>query len=251
MSSLDIGVLSAVALATSALSAIAGMGGGIVLLGVMLLYFEPLQAIPLHGAVQLISNSSRVILQRHHVAWPLVWRYALPLLPAGTAGLSLARELPASALRAAIGAFVLLATWADRWLLLGSHPERLRPERRFWLLGVVLGGLNVTIGATGPLMAPFFLDLPLERQGVVGTKAACQACGHSAKIALYGVAGFAFASHFLLLAAMAGAVIAGTWLGTRALERIDERLFRMLFRGLLTAIALRLLWVDGSRWLAG
>ncbi|MFQ5699953.1 MAG: sulfite exporter TauE/SafE family protein [Myxococcota bacterium] len=245
MDALDIGVLAAVALATSTLSAIAGMAGGIVLLGVMLLYFEPLDAIPLHGVVQLVSNASRVFLQRRHVAWPLVWRYAIPLLPAGGAGLGLARELPAAALRAAIGGFVLLATWADRWLLLGSHPERIRPERRFWLLGTVLGALNVTVGATGPLMAPFFLDLPLGRQGIVGTKAACQACGHLAKIALFGWAGFAFASHLALLAAMTGAGVVGTWLGTRILERMNERLFRWLFRGVLTVIALRLLWNAG------
>ncbi len=36
-------------------------------------------------------------------------------------------------------------------------------------------------------------------------------------------------------------VVAGTWLGSRILERVSERLFRRLYLGVLTAIALRLL----------
>ena len=60
-------VLVAAAFATSILSAIIGMAGGIVLLSVMLLFMEPLEAIPLHGAVQLVSNGSRTWIQRTHV----------------------------------------------------------------------------------------------------------------------------------------------------------------------------------------
>ena len=49
---IDVGVLFAAAFATSILSAIVGMAGGITLLTVMLLYLEPLVAIPIHGVVQ-------------------------------------------------------------------------------------------------------------------------------------------------------------------------------------------------------
>ena len=42
------------------------MAGGITLLSVMLLFMEPLIAIPIHGAVQLVSNSSRAVIQREH-----------------------------------------------------------------------------------------------------------------------------------------------------------------------------------------
>jgi uncharacterized membrane protein YfcA len=139
---LDLTLLLALAVATAFLSAVAGLAGGIVLLTVMLLYFEPLVAIPLHGAIQLVSNSSRALIQRDHVDWRLVWRFAVPLLPAGLAGLQVAQRLPASVLRVAIGLFVLLATWARGLLLLGRHPERMRPTRRFWVLGGALGFLK-------------------------------------------------------------------------------------------------------------
>jgi uncharacterized membrane protein YfcA len=246
---IDFALLLAIAFATSILSAVAGLAGGIVLLTVMLLYFEPLVAIPLHGVVQLASNSSRAVIQRAHIDWRLVWRYAVPLLPVGALGLQVAQQLPAAGLRLAIGLFVLVATWARGLLLLGRHPERMRPTRRFWILGGVLGFLNMNIGATGPLLAPFFLNLQLGRQGIVGTMAACQTLGHLAKIAIFGLAGFGFRDYAGLLAGMCAMVLLGTWLGSRLLDRLNERVFRRIFQAILTLIALRLVIVDGARLL--
>ena len=217
-----------------------------VLLAVMLLFLEPLQAIPLHGAVQLVSNGSRTWIQRRHVRWGIFWRYAAPLLPAGVIGLAIAERLAPGLARALIGIFVLVATWAPGLLLLGTHPERVEPTRRFLLLGGVVGAVNMTVGATGPLIAPFFLDLGLTRQALVGTKAACQAAGHLAKIAIFGVAGFAFAAWLAPLALLSAMVIVGTWLGSRLLERVSERQFVLLYRAVLTLIALRLVLVEAS-----
>lgn len=239
-----LGVLIPAALATAALSAVVGMAGGITLLAVMLLYLEPLVAIPLHGAVQLVSNSTRTAVQRRHVEWPLLARFGLLLLPCAFAGLLLAQSMPAGLTRLLIGVFVLVATWVPAALTFGAHPERIDPRRRMVLVGGGVGFLSTTIGATGPLMAPFFLDLGLSRQGLVGTKAACQSLQHLAKIAVFGVAGFAFADWLLPLALLAAAVVAGTWLGSRVLEHVSEQAFNWLYRGALTLIALRLVVVE-------
>lgn len=237
----DAALLCAVAFATSALSALVGLAGGITLLAVMLLWLDPLVAIPLHGWIQLASNASRVGFQRRHVEPGIAARFALLLLPAGWLALGLARELPADALRGAIGSFVLLATWRPRWLLLGRHPEALPPKGRFVVLGGFAGALNVTIGATGPLVAPFFLGLGLSRQAVVGTMAACQTLGHLAKVILFGLAGFALAPWLPLLAGAMACTLAGTWVGTRLLERVSERRFVQIYKLVLSAVALRLL----------
>ena len=63
MDPLQLSILCLAALATSMLSAVVGMAGGITLLSVMLLFMEPLVAIPLHGVVQLVSNGSRTVIQ--------------------------------------------------------------------------------------------------------------------------------------------------------------------------------------------
>ena len=230
-------VLALVAFGTSVFSAIVGMGGGIVLLAVMLLFLDPLVAVPLHGAIQLVSNGSRAVAQRRHLAWPLIWRYSILLLPVGALAIGLVTSVPENAITILIGCFVLLATWRPQWLRVGTRPEAINLNRRFILLGGVVGFLNILVGAVGPFIAPFFLNMDLSRQAIVGTKAACQAVGHLVKIILFGLVGFAFSAFLPLLALLVPMVLLGTWVGTRLLERVDERVFIVLFKTVLTLVA--------------
>jgi len=232
-------VLSVTAFFTAILSAIVGMAGGMTLLAVMLIFLPPLAAIPLHGAIQLASNFSRTLIQREHARYDLLWRYGLPLLPMGALGLLVASRLPQRALEAAIGAFVLVATWRPAWLALGTRVGA-SENVRFTALGVVAGFLNVTIGATGPLVAPFFLNLGMKRQAVIGTQAGVQALGHIVKIVLFAGFGFAFREHIVLLLGASAGAIAGTWVGSRLLDRISERAFTRLYKTVLTLLALQL-----------
>jgi uncharacterized membrane protein YfcA len=238
-------ILCVTAFLTAILSALVGMAGGMTLLSVMLLFLPPLVAIPLHGAIQLASNFSRTVIQREHARYDLLWRYGWPLLPMGALGLLVARELPERALEATIGAFVLVATWRPAWLALGAVGA-LSTNARFTALGFAAGFLNVTIGATGPLVAPFFLKLGLARQAVIGTQAGVQALGHVVKLVLYAGFGFAFREHALLLVSASACAIAGTWVGSRLLERLSERGFTRLYKGVLTLLALQL--VLGAAW---
>lgn len=237
----DLALLVGVAFATAVLSAVVGLAGGMILLAAMLVYLEPLVAIPLHGLVQLLSNGSRAWLQRRHVDWPVCGLYAIPLLPSAWAGLALARALPPRALRGVIGVFVLVATWAPGLLGLSVRRGAPRaPRARFLGVGALVGGLGPVVGATGPLAAPFFLNLGLSRQGVIGTQAACQTLGHAAKVAVFAAGGFGFAEHAGALGGLCAAVVLGSWAGTRLLDRLKESWFVWLYRGALTLLALRL-----------
>ncbi|HEB91270.1 MAG TPA: sulfite exporter TauE/SafE family protein [Deltaproteobacteria bacterium] len=235
-------VLFAASLLTAGVSAVLGMAGGIMLLAVMLIFLEPAVAIPIHALVQLTSNSSRTLIHARAVRRDLLLPYTLLLLPAGALTVPLVQHAPADALRLAIGVFVLVATWRRRWLLFGFDPERIPIGRRFALLGGAAGAIGPIIGATGPLIAPFFLGIGLDRFELIGTKAACQATAHLAKLLLFGLAGFAFYEYGGLMLAMAAGVLLGTWLGTRLLHHIDDARFTWLYRLALTAIALRLVW---------
>ena len=246
----EISILAGAALAASALSAIVGMAGGIILLSVMLLFLEPLVAIPLHGAIQLVSNGSRAFIQREHVRWSIIGSYGVLLLPMSIVGLHIARALSPPIARLVIGVFVLVATWTPALLLLGTHPERTEPRRRFLLLGGVVGAVNMTVGATGPLIAPFFLNLGMSRQSIIGTKAASQALGHLVKIAVFGFAGFAFPEYALPLALLCVMVVAGTWIGSQLLEYVSDLWFTRLFKTTLTLVALRLVIWEGLGFFA-
>jgi uncharacterized membrane protein YfcA len=235
-------ILCFASLLTAGVSAVLGMAGGIMLLAVMLLFLEPAIAIPLHALVQLTSNSSRAVIHARAVRRDLLFPYLLLLLPAGALTIPLVLHAPADALRLAIGIFVLVATWRKSWLLLGADPERIPIRPRFALLGAGAGAIGPLVGATGPFIAPFFLDIGLTRFELIGTKAACQATGHLAKLLLFGIAGFAFFDYAGLMLGMASSVIIGTWLGTRLLQHLDDERFTQLYKLTLTAVALRLVW---------
>ena len=66
LSQLIILILSA--LITSSISAVLGMGGGIILLGIMAIIIpNGYMVVALHGMVQLFSNTTRTIIFREHI----------------------------------------------------------------------------------------------------------------------------------------------------------------------------------------
>jgi len=233
-------LLCGASIATGALSAVVGMAGGITLLALMLLFMDPFVAIPVHGVVQLVSNLSRTVAQRQHVRWGLLACFGAPLLPMAFAGIALTRLLPRPAAEIAIGAFVLVATWRPGWLRFGGAGRAGGASRRMLAAGSVVGFFSTSIGATGPIAAPFFLRLGLDRRALIGTQAASQTLQHLAKILVFGAVGFAFRDFALPLAALSATAIAGTWLGTLLLERVSEADFRALYMAVLTVVALRL-----------
>jgi uncharacterized membrane protein YfcA len=242
-------VLWLASLGTAAVSAILGMAGGIMLLAVMLLFLEPAVAIPIHAIAQLASNSSRTLVHLRAIRRDLFLPYLILLLPAGMLSLPLTQHAPPDVLSAAIGVFVLVATWRREWLLLGFDPAKIPTGPRFTLVGGLSGLLGPVVGATGPFIAPFFLGLGLTRFELIGTTAACQASGHLAKLVLFGTGGFEFGVHAPLYLGMIVAVVLGTSLGTKLLEYIPEERFPAIFKTALTLVALRLVWSGVSAWL--
>ncbi len=234
-------ILTAIAIATSIVSGVMGLAGGMLLLAALLLWLDPVVAIPVHGVVQLVSNGSRAWFQRAHVRWDAVWRFAWPLLPAGALGLALLRSLPPDAARAVIAVFVLVATWRPGWLRLGASAAAGRDARQGLPVGgAVVGFFSTSIGATGPLLAPFVLALGLAPPATIGTMAACQLFQHGSKLALFGAAGFDFARFALPALALSAAAIVGSAIGTRLLDRVPERSFRVIVKAVLTGLALQL-----------
>ena len=48
-----------------------------------------------------------------------------------------------------------------------------------------------------------------------------------------------------VLVVLAVSVVAGSWVGSQILERVNERVFTWLYRTVLTLVAVRLVLVDG------
>jgi len=233
-------LLVALAFGTAILSAIIGMGGGILLLAALVSFLPPIVAIPLHGVIQIASNGSRVVVQRKHIQPRIAGTFGILVLPGGFLGYVALTSTPESVANIALGVFILAAVW----IRLPTPGQPRSAFRRFLLLGGAAGITNTSVGSSGPLIAPFFLGLGLTRHQIIGTKAACQVQGHLTKIVVFGLAGFAWSEYSMLLGLTILAVVAGTVVGSRILDRVNEETFVVLYKYTLTLIALRMILVQ-------
>ena len=241
-------ILIVAAFITSSISAVLGMGGGIILLGIMALIIpEGYIVVALHGIVQLISNLTRSFVFRDHIRKDIISQY----LPGAILGLSLssiiiftlisffqvesATEIKIDFLKPLIGIFIL-------WFLFGKQHRVKTEQPHFFGVGTLSGICTVFIGATGPLIAPFFLKGKLNKKNIIATKAVCQAISHLGKIPLFIIFfRFNYFSEMQVLIPLTIAVFVGTNVGKKILMFIPEKVFRLLFRGALTIIAIKLI----------
>ena len=234
--------LVALSLFTSALTAAAGIGGGLVLLGVMASFLPPIVVIPTHGVVQLGSNAGRAVLLRQHIDRGILLPFALGSVLGIVLGAKLFVALPTAVLEIVLGLFILACVWLPK-----LKASRI-PDRGFTLVGIAGSFCTMFVGATGPFVASFITPERLARHAVVATHAACMTVQHTLKVAAFGYLGFAFLPWMPLLAAMIAAGFLGTMLGRRLLDRLPHHIFARAFKVILTVLALRLLFAAASAW---
>jgi len=232
--------LALAAFGTATVSGVFGMAGGILLIGVYAALLPVATAMVLHGATQLVANGMRAAVLWREIYWRGVRFYLVGALLA-FAVLLHARFVPDQLVV---------------FLGLGASPfvARLLPAR--WLdferpngavsCGVQVAAMNLTVGAAGPLLDVAFVDTRLSKQQIVATKAITQVFSHLIKLAYFApLASGRELAPGLVLAILSSTVL-GTWTGTRILERLSDRRFRAMSRGIVYAIGLFYLYRAAS-----
>ena len=220
-------VVTTVALASAAafglafISAVAGFGGGVVLLPVFSALFGLRIAVPVLTLTQLAGNGGRVWFNRHHLNWRLVGWFALGAVPTAVVGSLAFASAPLGPLKRLLGVLLLVMVV---WRHLRPMPRK-PPELAFVGVGAGSGLGSALLGSVGPLTAPFFLAYGLVTDAYIGTEAAGAVVLHLAKLSGYGAGGLLVPGVLWLGLALVPSTIAGTWIGKRAVHRIDERVF--------------------------
>ena len=236
---LEVGVIGVAALLTSILSAVAGLGGGVILLVVIAQFVAPTVAIPIQGAIQLASNGSRAALLRRDVDWPAVGWSSILLLPASFVGVVVATSLPEDAMRIVLGAFVLVLAWRPQ--LLKWRGDRSLPAGALVGVGATSGFLNTTVGASGPVTSPFFKAATATHVAFVATAAMSQVLAHTSKLIAFSAEGWQIGDHLDVIGVGIVGVVVGSWLGTRLLGTLTTAHLDAIFKIVLTVLAIRLI----------
>ncbi|MFM1886608.1 MAG: hypothetical protein RL026_1765, partial [Pseudomonadota bacterium] len=130
--------------------------------------------------------------------------------------------------------FVLVTTWLPQ-------PTWIASSRVVQFVGgALVSAVGMVVGAAGPLVAAFVRGIE-DRRELVATHAMLNTFVHVFKVAVFVALGFAFGQYLPLIAVMVAAGFAGTAVGSRMLMRVPEKVFRLGFRIMLSAVALELI----------
>jgi uncharacterized membrane protein YfcA len=229
---------SVAAFGLALMSALAGFGGGVLLLPVFTALFGLRAAVPMLTLTQLSSNGSRVWLNRRELRWPIIGCFAVGAIPCAVAGGLLLAHAPLAPLKRLLGAFLIGVVI---WRRIKHHPRE-PAHLTFAAVGAASGLGSALLGSVGPLTAPFFLAAGLTRAAYIGTEAASALILHLTKTATYGAAELLTGQVLLYGIVLTPATLLGASVGKRIVGRISDRVFVLLVEiGLLAAAGLFLI----------
>lgn len=232
---------------TSAISAITGLGGGALLLGILLSVFDPLYALFLHGVFQLFSNFSRVIVFWKYIKISFVSKFLILLIPGSLIGVMALEYINSLGLQFILGTALILSAFFTN-----TFKQLKISSTSFLHLGFFTGFLSMLVGATGPFLAPFFLASNLEKEEFVATKSACQMLNQLAKVMLFLVffpesilrddqISSAETTGMLIPLGFVG-ILGGTVLGKKVLSKIPKEIARILVRSLVLILGIKIIY---------
>jgi uncharacterized membrane protein YfcA len=234
---LSVAVLLFVVLATSMLSGVFGMAGGLVLMGVLALMLPVSAAMVTHGAVQIVANGWRAVLHRAHVQWRIVGLYAVGSLVAALALVAVSYSPSKAWMFLLLGLVPAIAWLPKGWI----EADAAKPPHAI-ACGFLVTGLNLAAGVAGPLLDIFFVRTTLTRHQIVSTKAATQVLSHIGKVLFYGAPILVGHAEGLppwwFFIAMIPLAMAGAVLGGQILDRMSDKGFLNWSKYIVTAIGL-------------
>jgi len=234
MTPVALAILGLTILATSFIAGVFGLAGGMILLGVLLIYFDVATGMVMFSALQFSANVSRVTLWRKFILWPIFWQF----MAGGCIAFGLMRLI------------AFIPDKATVYLLLGAMPfciEALpgtwRPNIEWRYVPYASGFFTTLVllisGSGGLFLDVFFQKSQLDRKTTVATKAICHTFGHVFRVGYFaplgGIAG-ATLPLWAIVAAVALAV-AGTALAPLVLNRMTDHGFRRWTRAIILAVS--------------
>lgn len=236
-------LLGVAVFSTSAISAIVGMAGGLILKGVLVSLAPVATSMIIHGFTQAIANGYRAYRLRRAIDWNALKHYLRGAFVSLIA-FSLIQWVPsATAIYFGLGILPFLSLFVPTSI----RPDFAKPQVA-QVTGFLVNGTQLLAGVAGPLLDLAFVETRYSKTEVVATKAATQTLSHVMKLGSYSwvLAQSAKSSDSLtqsagmpepwLLVLCASVSVLGTSVGAKVLERLDERRFKSLGRTLILGI---------------
>ena len=204
------------------IAGVAGFGGGVVALPVLVWVFGVREAIPILSISQVLSTVARVGLHRDALNWPVIRYFALGALPFSVLGSLFFITIDTTVLVRILGVMMLLFVVYTRMPIGRNFKMKLWG---FIPLGAGTGFGSAFLGIPGPFAAVFYLAYGLTASAYIGTSSLGMALIQAPKLIIFG-AGDLLTLRVLLLGVGLGAIAAASaYLGRIILRRVPEKVF--------------------------
>jgi uncharacterized membrane protein YfcA len=220
-------------ISTSFLSGLFGMAGGMILVGVLLIYFDVATGMVIFSIIQFVANGWRAVLWWRFVIWRIFFAYVLG------AALSFAvmRYVAIVPSKAAVYLGLGVLPFAIELL-----PLRARPNIEWrgmpFITGVLTTVIQLLTGVGGLFLDIFFQKSMLDRKRTIATKAVTQTFSHVVRVAYFGsFVGLTDAVPLWTYLPAIALSIAGTSLAALVLERMTDVGFRQWTRRVIFVVS--------------
>ena len=236
-------LLAFTVLVSSFISGIFGMAGGMILLGVLLAYFDVASAMILFSLIQIFANGWRALQWRHYVRWPIIFSYAIGAAIAFT-GLYAVKFVPDK--------MMVYLSLGMMPFAIEALPRELRPNIEWrgvpFVTGVLTTVIQVLAGVGGLFLDIFFQKSMLDRKTTNATKAIVQTLSHVIRASYFGtLSGLAGVPKWTLAPSIALA-LAATSLAPFVIERMTDHGYRQWTRAIIFAVSSVYLVRGGLLW---
>lgn len=230
LSTLGIALYALILLGAFTIRSAAGFGAGLIAIPMLALILPVSTAVSVATILTTLTSVQQVSRQWRDVAWRqffIIFSYSMVGIGLGLYFIKLLDE---DLMRHGLGIFMILYSL---YALFSTGTAFYLPTRWHGALGAgvgVVGGLcSALFGAgAGPIYVVYFDILRLEKAIFRATMSAVVVLGGFARIAGYESAGFYGASTLGLLAVGLPAVIVGSWVGDRVVNRLSAQSFSRL-----------------------
>jgi uncharacterized protein len=237
-----VAIIGATIVFSSFLSGVFGMAGGMILLGVLLNYFDVATGMIFFSIIQLFANGWRVVQWRHYILWGIFGWYFVGAVIA-FAGMWMIAFVPDKAM-------VYLGLGVMPFVV-EALPASMRPNIEWkgvpLFAGVATTIIQILAGVGGLFLDIFFQKSMLDRKTTNATKAVAQSFSHIVRAFYFGsltgigdVPLWATGPAILL-------AIGGTSLAPFVIERMTDHGFRQWTRAIILAISV--VYLVRAAWL--
>jgi len=152
------------------LSTISGGGGALMQIPILNFLIGTSNTAPVINLGTMLSRPSRIIIFWKHINWTVFWYYVPSAMVGAVVAAFLFSEVKIYWIQILVGLFLISTFFQYRF---GKKERSFKVQYWYFIpLGLLIAMIGTFTGGMGPILNPFLLNVGIDKEELVGTKAA-------------------------------------------------------------------------------